>query len=744
MEERERVVGSSVPGTVAARELSDVTDRAVSALAEAAFAECEEKWAVIALGAYGANRLLPYSDIDLLVLAETPSQKLKPYVEGLLYPLWDTGIDVGHQVRSRAEHLKQSAADIEILTSSLTGRILAGDREYATDALGEVARRAHRRRRHVLASLAARQRPGSPYLLEPDLKAGIGGQRDIDELVWRAAVLGAAPSHDCTGLVELGVLTHEQAALVQGAQDHLTGTRWRVQTSLKRNSSRVTLDLADEVGLDGLHEALADVAIVLDGVRGILPTVDPDPWDGQRLFSALAEGTRALPTLESAAFMGRLDALIPGMSALMVLRRPGLGHRYTVGAHMLRAAALVAGIGADDPIAAEALRAPGDVRPLLVAALTHDAGKETAGPGHAERGVPAARALAEAVGIDPRATAMAERLVREHLLLAETAATSDTDDDDVILSVAARVGDAATLGALYILTAVDSLATGPGAWTRWHAALVRDLLSTVDGALADPEASKMAERANLVRAEVLEALPAKSPLAPIIHAMPSRYLSGHTASVVIAQAGLLADVGAKGTDRALAIGVASGSVAGTYRVTVATPDRPGLFATVAGCLTLAGLDIMDAELYTIGLTALDRFVVGSATDASIEHHTWNRFERELRAALNGNLALETRLAKRRLHYDRRTCSRPVRVESDTRSARVTTLHVTAPDRVGLLYDIAAEVSDAEIDIVRVRALVKDGVAQDVFLLTDVDGQAPRDPGVLGHLAMRIRERCSKA
>jgi len=738
---RARVVSDAEPGTTAACELAHVTDQAVSALAGAAFASFDGRWAVVAAGAYGASRLLPYSDIDLLVLSEAPPRQLKPCVEKLLYPLWDAGLEVGHQVRSRSEHLKMAAQDTEILTASLTGRPLAGDVAYANETLTEVARRAARKRRQIVATLELRRRAGSPFLLEPDLKEGVGGQRDIDELVWRASLLGSAPAFDAIGLCDSGALSREDFERLTAAQDEITATRWRVQRATGRKTSRLTLDIADDAAGSHLHEALSHVAGSLEQVRAGTAVDDGAGWDAERIFDALAAGSDTLPALSHAAAKGALDALLPGLSAMMMLRRPGLGHRFTVGAHMLRAAALVAEVGADDMIAREVLRTTADPRPLLVAALTHDAGKATPGAGHAERSVPVTRALAERVGLDEKGTLRAETLVREHLLLAETAATSDPQDDDVVLDVAARVGDVETLGLLYVLTAADSLATGPSSWTRWHAALVGSLLGTVDTALTEPEAATIADRAQLVRVEALELMPSGSALASIVRAMHYRYLVSRDPRTIVSDAGLVHTVHTHSSGMPLDFRVATGPVPDSYRVTVAVPDRHGIFATIAGCLTLAGLDIMDAEAHDVAGAALDEFIVTSATSAAVEPQTWTRFERELRAALQGNLALETRLEERRAHYSSAEKDARVAVECDTHSPRVTSVRVTAPDRVGLLHDIAAEVARAGLTIVRARALVRDGMAVDTFVVTDASGEPPRDPGLLGHLAMGIRERC---
>ncbi len=103
---REELIRAAVPGTSSARRLARLTDEHVLELAEQAAGEHLGKrvrWSLIALGGYGSGALLPGSDLDILVVSNASSATLKPFIEAILYPLWDAGLDVGHQVRSRKE-----------------------------------------------------------------------------------------------------------------------------------------------------------------------------------------------------------------------------------------------------------------------------------------------------------------------------------------------------------------------------------------------------------------------------------------------------------------------------------------------------------------------------------------------------------------------------------------------------------------------------------------------------------------
>jgi [protein-PII] uridylyltransferase len=739
---RERVIAETPASLAACRRLAETADEAIREFAESA--EAPGRWAVVALGGYGSGRLLPSSDLDLLVLSDAPATRVKPFAEAVFYPLWDSGLPVGHQVRSRKDHLRAAAEDLSTLTASLTGRVVAGDADFGLELLADVATRAGRNRRKLLKQLAARRRSGSPYLLQPDLKEGAGGQRDLDELAWTAAVLSGRPARDPSLLVGLGLLAPDELAAMAAAAETLAAARWTLHLTEPRAREAISLETAETLPFpaDALNAALADVAHVLDRVRRrVAGTADPAlPADPATLFAALDAGERSLPLLEEAAWAGSLERMLPGMRSLTTTRRPGLSHTLTVGAHSLAAAALVAETPSRDPLAARALAALPDRRPLLAAALTHDFGKTAAGPGHAERGEDAARAAAVALGIGEAADDVA-CLVGEHLLLGETVARADLSDEDTLLRVAARVGRRDLVGPLFVLTVADTLATDAAAWSPWRAALTHRLAARLDDALS-PEVAGAGIAAAAARArEGALALLAEGQTRQraFVTLAPMRYLAATVPETVALHAELAAPlVGTTDTSEA-ALAVTSGPLPSTWRVTVATLDRPGLFASLAGVFSLAGLSILDADaLPGPGGTAIDVFVVASATLAVVDTATWASLERILRGVLGGHTDLEVRLAERGRHYPARERV-PARVTWDASGALATAVRVEAADRVGLLHDLARTLAVAGLDIRSATALTHDGVASDTFLVVDRSGDAPRDPEFLASLADRVRK-----
>lgn len=152
--------------------------------------------AVVALGGYARRELCPASDVDLLLLHDGWSgRELEGLVEKLCYPLWDAGLSVGHGVRTAKEAVRAAGDRVDSATALADRRLVAGDVGLLDDLASRAGRWLRRKAGWVLSSLdesdAARRADAGPHagMLEPDLKAGSGGLRDIHSLRWAAACL---------------------------------------------------------------------------------------------------------------------------------------------------------------------------------------------------------------------------------------------------------------------------------------------------------------------------------------------------------------------------------------------------------------------------------------------------------------------------------------------------------------------------------------------------------------------------
>lgn len=249
-------------GAAVVREQCFLIDQLIRALFDVVTAELYplanptsgEKLALVAVGGYGRGELAPYSDIDLLFLLpykQTPHTE--QVVESLLYILWDLGLKIGHATRSIEDCLRHSKSDLTIRTGLLEARYLWGDQPLFAELKkrfdSEIVRGTAAQ--FIEAKLAERderhRRTGdSRYMLEPNVKEGKGGLRDLHTLFWLAKYIYRIG--DVAKLVDLGVLSAEESHRFARAQNFLWTVRCHLHFIAGRAEERLTFDLQTEIG----------------------------------------------------------------------------------------------------------------------------------------------------------------------------------------------------------------------------------------------------------------------------------------------------------------------------------------------------------------------------------------------------------------------------------------------------------------------------------------------------------------
>ncbi len=250
-----------IMGLPAARMLSGHMDALILAIHAYAlatiprgFRDKPEPFALIATGGYGRGVLAPYSDIDLLFLTPgSPGTRTTRVVEFMLYLLWDLGLKVGHATRGIKDCLAHARSDLTIQTALVDGRFLGGDeptwvkfdtdfaKMRAKDGLGPflTGKRAERAARHA--------RYGeTPFMVEPHLKEGRGGLRDLQTLYWLSRhAFNTAGLHELVGDDSPGggLLTEGEARAFRRAWDFLWTIRFHLHYVTGRAEERLTFDL---------------------------------------------------------------------------------------------------------------------------------------------------------------------------------------------------------------------------------------------------------------------------------------------------------------------------------------------------------------------------------------------------------------------------------------------------------------------------------------------------------------------
>ncbi|HEY8268168.1 MAG TPA: [protein-PII] uridylyltransferase [Xanthobacteraceae bacterium] len=214
-----------------------------------------ERMAIVAIGGYGRGMLAPGSDIDLLFLLPYKQTAWGESVaESVLYALWDMGLKVGHATRSIDECIRQARADMTIRTSLLEARHLFGDRalfeEFDRRFDKEIVQgTAHEFVAAKLAERAERHRRAgqSRYLVEPNVKDGKGGLRDLHTLFWIAKYVYRVKTAD--ELVEKGVYSRAELSLFRRCEEFLWAVRCHLHFLAGRAEERLSFEVQRDMAI---------------------------------------------------------------------------------------------------------------------------------------------------------------------------------------------------------------------------------------------------------------------------------------------------------------------------------------------------------------------------------------------------------------------------------------------------------------------------------------------------------------
>jgi len=702
---REVLENTSLRGVRMARELSLATDEWLAELWSSAADSLSKRASLVAVGGYGRGELAPFSDLDLVLLHDGV-KNIDEIAAKLWYPIWDSGLKLGHSVTTVKQLIELSRTELDSATANLSARHIAGDRSL-TDELRAAAEKAWRTTSETrLPELMRRVRDRQSehgevaFLLEPNLKEGYGGLRDIHALKWaeeagvpisrsdQASLDGASDV-----LMSVRVALHRHVgrasevlhledqdavaslcgypnadALMSSLSNVARSVSWvgdEVWARVKAARTKPTPDQAvapgvilrnGEIHLDDTIDPATDPSLVLrvaasaarHRARIDRPTLDrlaqsspamPSPWPVgavDDLVGLLLTGHDAIPVLEALDQRGLWVRILPEWAPNRSRPQRNAYHRFTVDRHLWEATANASDL------------AKNVSRPDL---LVLGAGY----PGdHNDVGVELVGRIAPRVGIPHDDMVILQTMVKHHLLLPDVATRRDLADPATISHVAENVSSPLVLDLLHGLTEADSLATGPAAWGSWKAELVAELVKRVHLVLGGGDMNEVQWRL-FPDADVLEMM-------------------------------------AKGT---ISVGVTDDSV------TVVSPDRPGTFSRVAGVLTLHGLSVIGAQAHSDeqGMAA-SQFRVHVPSHGPIE---WSPIITNLERALRGELAIEARMAERAKSYRRRRRSAgelaPPKVTFfDEASSNATVLEVRAPDQHGILHRITKAMAEVGLDI----------------------------------------------
>ncbi len=727
----------SIRGSQFTRQLSDSVDHWLENLFNDAIGKRSDI-ALLAVGGYGRQDLSPLSDLDVLLL-HRKTEDISEVAEAIWYPIWDQGEKLGHAVRTIDETLELSAEDLDTATALLSCRHIAGSKKLSEDlfslALAQWKNNARSWLPRLAASIEERHRVKGEiaFMLEPELKEGRGGLRDVHAMGWanqsgqdslelehhqllesyeiilrarvelhrsakrssdkllleqQDAVSEALGYEDADFLMadvasaarRIAWNTDELCYAIQNAGlfglwnfgkkvgDTLTGRRKSVSTSYESNAA-LSVEAVLRISVTTAKNQERFTPEVIKQLRKAELDI-PDPWTTEirDLFvELLLTGHDAIPVLET---LDELNLFIPFLPEWKPARsRPQRNayHRFTVDRHLLETAAEAAKL--QDRVERPDL--------LVVGALLHDIGKPYPGD-HTEIGIELIRIIGKRMGFSPDDVETLIQMCQHHLLLPDIATRRDLDDFDTIQTVANSLQSVQKVELLHALTEADSIATGPAAWSTWKAGLVHDLANRTSAYLKGGDESIM-ERT----------FPTEEQMKMMRRGMIRVEGEGDT-------------------------------------LTIMEIDRPGVFGRVAGALSLCGLDVLEAVAHTDFGMVLSVFRVTPSTTREID---WDSVCVFVQDSVRGRVAIAARLSDRMKTYylqssqrfPERVVGTDVKIDNDT-SSTATVIEVSAPNGMGLLYQITRALSSLDLNILSAKVQTLGADVVDSFYVLDNGGK----------------------
>ncbi len=770
-------------------------DHAAEDLYPSANPSSGEYLSVVAVGGYGRAELAPFSDLDLLFLCPYKrTARVEQMVEAMLYYLWDLGFKVGHATRSIDDCLRLAKRDQTIATNLLDSRFIWGDQtlyrsfkqRYAKEVQQEMAGR------FVQAKLEERDQRhlktgGSRYSLEPQIKDGKGGLRDLQTLMWIAKFVHGVDSF--AELRERGMATALEVRTFEKALQFLWTLRCHLHYLTGRGEERLTFDLQAQIaprmgyrqhaGTRAVERLMKHYFLVAKDVgsltrlicaelhgksnkrlrdrlpallrkrfecftmrAGRLTVADRNlfrdqPIEMLRLFRVaqqhdleihpealrwvslnlrkidglredkeanklflqiLCHNERAEETLRGMNEAGLLGRFIPDFGRIVSQMQFNMYHHFTVDEHLIKAVGILGrierGLLKDDvPIASEVVDKVLSRRVLYVALFLHDIAKGRR-EDHSEAGAKLARYLCPRLGLEDEETETVAWLVQNHLIMSDTAFKRDLGDPQTIRAFADRMQSMERLRLLLVLTVADIRAVGPGVWTAWKAALLRDLYRRTEELLTGGHAVEGRERriaqAKQALREVLGHWPAEEVEAHIARCYPSYWLS-FDRDTHLRHAEMVREAEANGA--ALTVKHSVDPYREVTELTVYTADHPGLFSRIAGALAAGGAEVDAAKIFTLANgMALDVFYLRDRQTGEAFTRTSRlaRLVTYIESTLYGDMKPWRDLDSVPSGWPSRFAvfTVPPRVLVDNRASDYYTLiEVNGRDRPGLLHDL---------------------------------------------------------
>jgi len=832
------------------------------------------KMAVLATGGYGRCELNPHSDIDIMFLypekitGKNFDKFQEVLAEEILYPLWDLGWKVGHASRNAKEAIEEAKNEIQSKNAILESRIICGSKplhqnmqKRFSDYCKKENSKAYIQQRLADEQQRHAKSGNTIYLQEPDIKKGVGGLRDYQNILWMANIKFGYQSFQEISDAKL-LRTHMRIEM-EAAYDFLLRTRTELHLQNRRPTDKLNLEQQPAIAA-GLNYPQEDIferveAFMKDyytAARTIYHTSellkerlalssDNDPHSSsritfkdalrayQRIAAKRVDGfilhekvlspeskhvftqdplrlirifrlmqqfgaklhpdlkfqiSRSLPLINHAVInnpsaaksfcsilrspgevypilelmhdLGVLGRYLPEFGKLTCMVQHEYYHRYTADEHVLRTIKHLDDVfqkaSPTDAAYEKEIRKNDDPLLLYLILLLHDIGKAEGVKGHDVNGVRIAKPILTRFEISEAQQEQILFIIRQHLGMTRIWQRFDLDDPQTARSFSEFIEDPEKLRLLFVHTYCDARGTAPTLWNGYKETMHRCLYTRTLDQFENKDVieQKRKDQKSTLHKRIIERSIEGVPEEEIeahFNSLPERYFintSPHEIELHLRMVNrLFMQIQAVESIKTLApiIDWHDDIDLNMTIVNVVTWDRAGLFYTLAGALTLAGVNIVSTKAISRSdHISIDTFYImepGGGIISDTKAH--DIFKAHLEEALmhgkrlTGEIErLEAKIKTKK--KDRNILAAPlphnVEVYHD-HSLKRTIVEVQASDRIGLLYRIARLIYAANFDITFARIATERGVAMDTFYIENVNTREPISPQSL----MQLRE-----
>jgi [protein-PII] uridylyltransferase len=849
----EAFVTDPIPGRRGTRAYSWLTDQVVGEVLYIAQTYLHplpnpteaERIALMAVGGYGRGEMAAHSDVDLLFLNP---YKITPWaeslIESMLYILWDLKLKVGHASRTIKDCIRLGREDFTIRTSLVEYRYLAGDEELAQELAETLwedlfkgtaaefieAKLEERAERH-------RKQGGQRYVVEPNVKEGKGGLRDLQSLFWIGKYVHG--TQNAKELIALGVYTEEEFQIFKTAEDFLWSVRCHLHIIANRAVDQLTFDMqvevaerlgyvdkggrravehfmqdyflhatkvgevtrifltsleathtkaepmllrlfkrrkkakapykieqnrisvadeeaffADPINMLGIMEEALRTGTLLhpDAMRLIASNLDliddnvrNDPRARKLFLGIMLKHGNPERGLRRMNELGLLAAFIPEFAPIVAMMQFNMYHHYTVDEHTIQCINHLSQIEREElieelPIASGILKKGVNRKVLYVAMLLHDIGKGRP-EDHSVLGAQIARVVAPRLGLSKKECETVEWLIRNHLLLSDTAQKRDISEPRTVRGFAKAMKTVERLDLLTVLTVCDIRGVGPGTWNNWKAVLIRNLYAATRDALENGiedlnREARETEAKRALRTALSDWKPKDLKAEAGRHYGP--YWQGLPGATHVVFANLLANL----SDDSIAVDLMLDEDRDATRVCFAMVDHPGLFSRMTGALALVGANIVDARSYT----SKDGYATAAFWIQDADGHPYEavrlpRLQQMIVKTLHGEIVAREALNDRdKIKKRERAFKVPTVITFDNAGSEIyTIIEVDTRDRPGLLYDLTRTLANNHVYIASAVIATFGEQIVDTFYVKDMVGLKYHTDSKRTALETKLRE-----